>query len=73
VSFSLLLKTKHINNFTARVLISVLCRKHRRQACLVILLWILSIKTDYSLYFSWQYIRVDMVDNVPEDNHGIMA
>jgi len=30
-------------------------------------------KRDHSLYFSWQYIPVDMVDNVPEDNHGILA
>jgi len=37
------------------------------------LLWILSIRTYHSLYFSWQYIRVDTVDSAPEDPHGILA
>jgi len=34
---------------------------------------ILSIRTDHSLYFSWQFIRVDTVDSAPEDSQCILG
>jgi len=30
-------------------------------------------KDDHSLYFSWQYIRVDTVDSAPEDSQALLT